>query len=100
MCVGIVAIIIAVIVDKSGGNASLIELVGYVVLIASACSLAKRGASLIDFAVGAVSGVLTIGLSFLLDNGSMGELGGGIILIIIAVTFLRVSVVKSSKEER
>lgn len=100
VCVGIVAIIIAVIVDKSGGNASLIELVGYVVLIASACSLAKRGASLIDFAVGAVSGVLTIGLSFLLDNGSMGELGGGIILIIIAVTFLRVSVVKSSKEER
>lgn len=89
VCVGIVAVIIAIIVDKTGGNALMIELIGYIVLIASACSLAKRGASMIDFGVGAASGILTIGLSFMLDNGSMGELGGGVILIIIAITFFK-----------
>lgn len=89
VCVGIVAVIIAIIVDNTGGNSSMIELIGYIVLIASAFSLSKRGASMIDFGVGALSGVLTIGLSFLLSNGSMAELGGGIVLIVIAVNFFK-----------
>lgn len=89
VCSGIIAVFIAVIVDNAGGNASMIELIGYIVLIASAFTLAKREASMWDFGVGALSGILTIGLSFLLENGSMGELGGGVILIIIAVNFFR-----------
>lgn len=89
VCVGIVAVIIAINVDNTGGNSSMIELIGYIVLIASAFSLSKRGASMIDFGVGALSGVLTIGLSFLLSNGSMAELGGGIVLIVIAVNFFK-----------
>lgn len=89
VCVGLIAVVIAVIVDRTGGNASMIELIAYLVLIASAVSLAKRGASMIDFGIGALSGVLTIVFSFLLDNGSMGELGGGVVLIIIAVNFFR-----------
>lgn len=89
VCSGIIAVFIAVLVDNSGGNASMIELIGYIVLIGSAFTLAKREASMLDFGVGALSGIITIGFSFLLKNGSMGELCGGIILTIIAVNFFR-----------
>lgn len=87
--VGIITIIAAVHVDKTGGNASMLELVGYIVLIASACTLAKRSASMIDFGIGALSGLATMGMSSLFRNGSVGELCGDIVLIIIAVNFFK-----------
>ncbi len=86
---GLIALIVAVIVDISGGNSSMIELVGCILLIFSASILEKRGAYFLEFGIGAISGVITIGLSFLLDNGSMLELCGGIILIVVAVNFFR-----------
>lgn len=89
ICLGTIAVIVAVIVDKTGGNASLIELIGYIVLIVSACTLVRRGASMIDIGIGALSGLLTIGLSFILNNGSMGMLCGGILMIITAVSFFK-----------
>lgn len=89
VCVGLIIVIAAVIIDQTGGNASMVELIGYIVLIASASTLGKREAEMIDFGIGALSGVLTIVLSFLLDNGSMGELCGGIVLVIIAVNFFK-----------
>lgn len=87
--VGIITLIAAVVVDWTGGNSSMIELIGCIVLIASACTLGKRKAPMIDFGIGALSGVITIGLSFLMDNGSMEELCGGIVLVIIAVNFFK-----------
>ena len=89
VCIGVIVLIAAVFVDRTGGNASMIELIGYIVLIASAATLAKREASMIDFAVGAASGLFTLLVSVFLDNGSMALLGGGIILIIIAVNFFK-----------
>lgn len=86
---GLIALIVAVIVDISGGNSSMIELVGCILLIFSASILEKRDAYFLEFGIGAISGVITIGLSFLLDNGSMLELCGGIILIVVAVNFFR-----------
>ena len=44
---------------------------------------------MIDFAVGAASGLFTLLVSVFLDNGSMALLGGGIILIIIAVNYFK-----------
>jgi len=77
VCAGLIMIIIAAFVDITGGNASMMELLAIIVLIAAACSLAKRSASMVDFGVSALSGLAAIGLSFLFDNGSMLELGEG-----------------------
>lgn len=87
--IGIIIVIAALIMDWTGENSSMIELIGYIVLIMSACTLGKRKAPMIDFGVGALSGVITIGLSFLTDNGSMGELCGGMVLVIVAVNFFK-----------
>lgn len=95
-CIGVALMIVAVIIDRTGGNASLMEIVSYVVLIASAASLFKRGASAIDYMVGVASGFLILLLSFMLFNGSMGQLCGGIVLIIVAVNYFK-SLNKSKK---
>ena len=97
VCVGILLLVIAIIIDRSNGNASLMEIAAYIVLIASASSLVKRGATIIDYAVSAASGLLTIVLSFLLYNGSMDELCGAIMLIIVAVNYFK-SLNKSKKQ--
>ncbi len=89
VCVGILLTIIAIIIDRSGGNASLMEITAYIVLISSAASLFKRKAIIIDYIVGAVSGILAIILSFLLHNRSVGELCGAIVLIIAAVNYFK-----------
>lgn len=87
--IGIIIVIVALVMDWTGENSSMIELIGYIVLIVSACTLGKRKAPMIDFGIGALSGVITIGLSFLMDNGSMGELCGGIVLVIVVVNFFK-----------
>lgn len=89
VCIGVALMIVAIIVDRSGGNASLMELVSYVVLIASASSLFKRGACVVDYLVGIASGALILLLSFLLSNGSMGQLCGGIVLIIVGINYFK-----------
>ena len=93
VCVGVILMIISVIIDGPFGDASsssdLLQLVSGIVLIASAASLAKRGASIIDYAVGAASGLLIILLSFLLYNGSGAQLFGCIVLIIVAVNYFK-----------
>ena len=88
-CVGIILMIIAVIMDRTGGNGSLMEVIAYIVLIASATSLFKRGANTIDYVVGAASGLLTLFLAFMLSNSKMGQLCGGIVLIIVAVNYFK-----------
>lgn len=88
-CVGVVLMIASVFIDRTGGNSSFLELVSYIVLIASAASLFKRGASVIDYAVGVASGLLMILLSFLLFHGEMGQLCGGIVLVIVAVNYFK-----------
>ena len=97
-CVGAILMIASVFIDRTGGGSSFLELISYIVLIASAASLFKRGASVIDYAVGAASGLLMILLSFLLFNGSMGQLCGGIVLIIVAVNYFK-SLNHSKKQE-
>ena len=57
---GFLMIVIALIIDITGNDSIMFELVGYIVLIASACTLAKREAYMIDFGIGILSGLLTI----------------------------------------
>lgn len=87
--VGLILLLIAIRVDKNGGNSSLIELVTCVILIVSSLSLIKRNAVLVDYGVAAGSGLLAIGASFLLNNGSLVELSGGIVLIIVVVNYFK-----------
>ena len=86
---GILALLIAIGVNISGGNSSMIELIGIAVLIISACTLGRKDAGFIDLSIGALSGILSIVLAFLLDNGSALQLGGGIVLVTVAVYFFR-----------
>ncbi len=44
---------------------------------------------MIEYAIGALSGVLSIYMARFLDNGSMLELTGGVVLIIVAVNSFR-----------
>ncbi len=96
VCVGMLLFFVAIVIDRSHGNSSLVEIAAYIILIASASSLVKRGAIFLDYAVSAGSGLLTILLSFFLYNGSMAELCGAIVLIIVAVNYFK-SLGKSKK---
>lgn len=84
---GIIAAFIALFMNLAGNNSSLAELLAVTLLIISACTLKKRNADYIESGIAAVSGFLLIALSFWLDNGSMFELGGVIVLISVAVNF-------------
>lgn len=94
VAVGLILLLIAIRVDKNGGNASMLELVSCIVLIASSASLIKRNAILLDYGVAAGSGLLALGASFLFDNGSLVQLSGGIVLIIVAINYVKSLIVK------
>ena len=79
----------SIVIDTTDGNPALIELVAVIIIIASSTSLVKRSAGLLDFGIGILSGLIMIGLSFLLSNGSLIQLGGGIVLIIVAINFTK-----------
>lgn len=96
---GIVLYIMAIVTYNRNGNGSMLELAGVIVLIASAATLAKRNATLVEYIIGLLSGLLSIAMSKLLVNGSMLELGGVIVLIIVAVNFFRGAVKKGNKKE-
>lgn len=88
---GILALFIALIMDVLRLNASMIELVGVIVLIISASSLKKWDAEKLDYALVVGSGFTSIALSFLFDNGSMLMLGGVITIIVSVVSFMKKS---------
>ena len=87
--VGIVILIAAVIIDRTGGNASLMELAGGIVLIASAAGLSKRQATSIDCMISAMSGLLMFWLASMFYNGSLVQLCAGIELIVVAVNYFK-----------
>ena len=87
--VGIVILVAAVIVDRTGGNASLMELAGGIVLIASAAGLVRRQAASIDYLVSAVIGLLMLWLASMFNNGSLVQLCAGIELIVTAVNYFK-----------
>lgn len=99
VCIGIVLLIAAVVVDTSGGNSSLIQLVAYIVLISSATSLFSRKADTIDYLIGLASGLLIFVTSALLYNGSMGYLCGVIVLVIVVSNFIKNQNKKSNERE-
>lgn len=88
-CVGIFILIAAVIMDRTGGNASLMELVGGIVLIAFATGLNKRRAVLIDYIVSAVCGLLMFWLASMFHNGALVRLCAGVELIIVAIQYFK-----------
>ena len=96
---GLILYIMAINTYNKGGNGSGLELFGAILLIASAATLVRRNASMIEYVIGALSGVLSIYMARFLDNGSMLELTGGVVLIIVAVNFFRGMSNKSKQKE-
>lgn len=94
---GIVLFIVAINIDRSGGNSSMHELIGVILLIASAATLTRRGASFLEILIGAGSGGLSCYLANYLDNGSMLQLGGAVVLIIVAISFFKKLAKKEDK---
>lgn len=94
---GIVLFIIAINIDRSGGNSLMHELIGVILLIASAATLTRRGASFLEILIGAGCGGLSFYLANYLDNGSMLQLGGAVVLIIVTVSFFKKLAKKEDK---
>lgn len=86
---GVIVIGIALIMDMLHLDPSLAELVGVIVLIVSACNLKKRQADQLGYLLSVGSGLVTIALSYLYDNGSMVILGGIITVVVSAVSFFK-----------
>lgn len=90
--IGIIALIVSIFIDSAratSGTSEMVQAIGCIVLIATAVTLPKRNAILVDYGITALAGVVTILLSFLLDNGSMLLLCGGITIVIVAVNFFK-----------
>ncbi len=87
--IGVILMAAALIVDRTGGNSSGIELAAYILLIVSASTLIKRNARLIDYAICAIGGATAILVSFLLENGSAAILAGSIVLIITGTKYIK-----------
>lgn len=87
--IGAVVMLISVWMDLTGANSSMMEIITIIILIASASTLKRRAAEYMDYGIAAVSGLLLVAFSFLLDNGSVFELSGAIVLILTAINFFR-----------
>lgn len=92
--IGLILLLIAVNVDRSGGNSSMYQLISMIVLVVSAISLVQRKTAMMDYLVAACSGLIAIVVSHLFRNGSMLQLCGGIVLIIVAVNYIKCLVSK------
>lgn len=86
---GIILFIIAINEDKHGGGSEIYELIGIILLIASAATLSRRGASYLEIVIGAGSGGLSFFLASQLHNGSILQLCGVVVLILSAISFFR-----------
>ena len=86
---GVIVICIALIMDMLHLESSLVELVGAIVLIVSACNLKKRQADKLGYLLSVGSGLVTIALSYLYDNGSAVMLGGIVTTVVSAVSFFK-----------
>ena len=86
---GIILFIVAINIDRNGGNSAMHELIGVILLVASAATLTRRGASFQEILIGASSGGLSFYLAKYLNNGSMLQLGGAVVSIIVAVSFFK-----------
>jgi len=85
-----IAFLIATIIDyNTGGNGSMLELIGAILLIASASVLNRRKATYIEFIIAGLSGIISIALSYALRNGAVFQTAGGLVLIITAFQFFR-----------
>ena len=89
LCIGIALIVASIVIEQAGENSSMAQLIGCIVLLVSTFSFVKLQASFIDFIIGLIGCLLTMGLSSFLQNGSLVMLCSGIALILVTINFLR-----------
>lgn len=86
---GIILFIVALIADNHGNGSEIYELIGIILLIASAATLSRRGASYLEIVIAAGSGGLSFLLAGQLHNGSMLQLCGIVVLILSAISLFK-----------
>lgn len=87
--IGIIIMLVAIIIDKTGGNSSMVELISCIVIIAGTATLNKRNADTLDYCIGGIIGFGMLIVSKLFNNGSLVLLSGGIVLIIVAINYFK-----------
>lgn len=85
------AIVIATIITGffNDSVSSLLQLVATLILIISACALCRKTVCALDFVFTAIGGGIAIALSFILHNGSVLQLGCGIMLILVVIMYFK-----------
>ena len=92
---GIIVVIAAIVVDRTGGDASVLELTGFGVLIIASITLARKYVGFIDLAIGAANGLFCFLSGVFFSDSSVAKLSGGLILIIVAICVIKKIVPKN-----
>lgn len=96
---GLLAFMKAIQIDRVGDNGVGYELLGGMLLVASAALLMRKSVRYTDIAIGAGGGLLTFYLAKLLDNGSGLQIFGVVALFLIFISFIKKTTSRSEKGE-
>ena len=97
---GLLAYLKAIQIDRIGDNGVGYELLGGILLIASASLLTKRATSYFEIALGVAGGILTFYLSKFLHNGAGLQLFGAITLLIAFIAFIKRAINGNGSKEK
>lgn len=86
---GLLLLIIAVIMNKTGNDSTQPEAFGCLILIVSACFLKRQQSRFLGAGIAAFSGLAALALGEFLSDGSVLQASGGLILIIVAINSIR-----------
>lgn len=95
---GVLVLIAAVIVDLSGFESVWLELVGLILLVASAVALCRRKSSFVEYCIGAASGIVAFVLALIPSRAVYFQMAGLVTLTIVVIGYFRSISKKSSKE--
>lgn len=81
--------LVSIKIDQTGGNASGFELLGSIFLIVCACMSGRKNTGYLEILFCAIGGGLSIVLANQLDNGSLLQLTGFVVLVIVTINYFR-----------
>lgn len=87
--IGIAFVLAGVIVDSSGGNSILFEIIGYIIFLLSAVTLKNRNCQISDYLIGIFSGIASIGASLFIFYTEWGFLSGIAIIFAVIVNYIQ-----------
>lgn len=98
--VSIVIFLVALSVDKSGGNSVGYEMLGGLLMFISAMLLALKNVSYINFIISLFGGFILFKLAGQFDNGVFLQITGGVNTILVVVCFILAIVEKNDPDNK